>query len=151
MTSKLKQKLYCYVDETGQDTEGKLFLVAIVLKNIQDLESLEKKLENIEERTSKKQAKWKKISWKLKSKYLEELINIKELQNSIFFSIYENTKEYSALTSLTVAKAVLAKGDQDYTVTVIIDGLNGKERDIVRDQLKKLKIKYNKIIIKSEG
>lgn len=141
----VKQKLYCYVDESGQDTEGKPFLVAVVLENIENLEILEKKLAKIEESTGKKQAKWKKINWKLKSKYLEELLKIKELQNSIFFSIYENTKEYSALTSLTVAKAVLAKGDKNYTVTVIIDGLNEKERDIVRDQLKKLKIKYNKI------
>lgn len=26
-----KQKIYCYVDETGQDTEGDLFLVALVV------------------------------------------------------------------------------------------------------------------------
>lgn len=26
-----KQKLYCYVDETGQDTEGRLFLVSVVV------------------------------------------------------------------------------------------------------------------------
>lgn len=44
-----------------------------------------------------------------------------------------------------MAKAVLAKGNQNYTVTVIIDGLNDKEREVVRYQLKKLKIKYNKI------
>lgn len=25
------QRLYCYVDESGQDTEGKLFLVAVVV------------------------------------------------------------------------------------------------------------------------
>lgn len=32
MKSKLnKQKLYCYVDETGQDTEGQIFVVSIVL------------------------------------------------------------------------------------------------------------------------
>lgn len=88
----IKQKLYCYVDETGQDTEGKLFLVAVVLKKIEDLEILEKKLEKIEESTGKKQAKWKKISWKLKSKYLEELLKIKELQNSIFFSFMKILK-----------------------------------------------------------
>jgi hypothetical protein len=40
-------KLYCYVDETGQDTGGELFLVAVVLKEITALELLEKKLEKI--------------------------------------------------------------------------------------------------------
>lgn len=31
------QKLYCYVDETGQDTKGKLFIVvAIVIEKEKD-------------------------------------------------------------------------------------------------------------------
>lgn len=139
-----KQKLYCYVDETGQDTQGRLFLVAITLKEIGQLELLENKLQKIEQTSGKNQAKWKKTTKKIKRKYLEGLLQIKELKNSIFYSIYESTKEYTSLTSLTVAKAVLSKGD-NYSVTVIIDGLNNKERDIVRMELKKLKIKYNKI------
>lgn len=142
---KQTQKLYCYVDETGQDTVGKLFLVAIVIKEISQLESLERKLEEIEKRSGKKQAKWKRVKKEVKIKYLEELLQIKELKNSIFYSIYENTTEYTSLTSFTIAKAVLCKGSKDYTVTVIIDGLNDKERDVVREELKKLKIKYNKI------
>ena len=60
--------------------------------------------------------------------------------------LHIKTKEYSKLTSFTIAKALLAKENTDnYTVTVIIDGLNDKERDIVRDELKKLRIKYRKI------
>lgn len=143
--TQMKQKLYCYVDETGQDTGGKLFLVAIVLKQIDQLGILESKLEEIEQRTGKKQKKWKKVNKDIKKKYLEELLQVKGLKESIFYSIYENTKEYTALTSLTVAKAILSKNRENYTVTVIIDGLNDKEREIVRKELKKLKIKYNKI------
>lgn len=141
----VKQKLYCYVDETGQDTQGKIFLVAVVLKEITNLESLELKLEKIELRTGKKQSKWKKTSKNIKKKYLAELLKIKELKNSVFYSIYEDIKEYSHLTSFTIAKAVLAKATKNYTVTVIIDGLNDREREIVRSELKKLKIRYNKI------
>lgn len=141
----IRQKLYCFVDETGQDTEGNLFLVAVVLKEIGQLESLKIKLEKIEGKTGKKHKKWKKVNRDVKKKYLEELLQIKELRKSIFYSVYENTKEYTALTSFTIAKAVLSKEREDYTVTVIIDGLNDKERDIVRTELKKLKIKYNKI------
>lgn len=139
------QKLYCYVDETGQDTKGKLFLVAIVLKEIEQLESLEKKLEEIEKRSSKKQIKWKRLKKDIKIKYLKELLQIRELRKSIFYSVYENTTEYTSLTSFTVAKAVLSKSNADYTVTVIIDELNDRERDTVRKELKKLKVKYNKI------
>lgn len=138
-------KLYCFVDETGQDTKGALFLVAIVLKEIIGLETLEQKLEEIEIKSGKKQSKWKKINRNTKKKYLKELIQIKELKNTIFYSIYQDSKEYSKLTSLTIAKAVLAKETLNYTVTIIIDGLNNKERDVVRWELKKLKIHYRKI------
>ena len=138
-------KLYCYVDETGQDTKGELFLVAIVIKEMNQRERLEKKLEEIEHKTGKKQSKWKKINRNIKKMYLEELMQIKELKNSMFYAIYHASKEYSKLTSLTIAKAVLAKENTNYTVTIIIDGLNDKERDVVREELKKLKIKYRKI------
>ncbi|MEK7534147.1 MAG: DUF3800 domain-containing protein [Patescibacteria group bacterium] len=138
-------KLYCYVDETGQDTKGELFLVAVVLKDISELEVLEKKLEGIEEITGKRQSKWKKTTKKVKQKYLDELVQVKELRKSIFYATYQASKEYSKLTSFTIAKAVLAKETTNYTVTVIIDGLNDKERDVVRGELKKLKIRYRKI------
>lgn len=138
-------KLYCYVDETGQDTEGKFFLVAVVIKHKDDIEKLEQKLEGVELKTGKRKQKWKKINNQTKQKFLEALLQIKELRHSIYYSIYEGTKEYSKLTSLTVAKAILAKENGNYTVTIIIDGLNNAERDVVRGELKKLKIKYRKI------
>lgn len=143
--SMMVTKLYCYVDETGQDTKGDLFLVAIVLKEIIGLEVLEKKLEEVEMRTGKNRSKWKKINRVIKKKYLEELMQIKELKNAIFYATYQESKEYSKLTSLTIAKAVLARESKNYTVTVIIDGLNDTERDVIREELKKLKIKYRKI------
>jgi len=141
----LAVKLYCYVDETGQDTQGELFLVAIVLKEINDLAILEKCLDKIEIKTGKKRSKWNKTRKQIKTQYLEALIQIKELKDSIYYSVYNGTKEYSKLTALTIAKAVMAKEYKNYTVTIIIDGLNNREREIVRNELKLLKIKYRKI------
>lgn len=34
-------KLYCYVDETGQDTKGKFFLVTVVIEEQKDLDTLQ--------------------------------------------------------------------------------------------------------------
>ncbi len=140
-----KTKLYCFVDESGQDTKGELFLVAVILHDTKDFSELENKLESMEGKTGKNKLKWKKTSKDIKRRYLEELINIKELKGSIFYSTYNWTKEYSKLTSLTIAKAILAKNYTDYEVSIVIDGLNDKERDIVRSELKGLKIKYRKI------
>jgi len=41
-------KLYCYVDETGQDTEGAFFLVVVVLVAGEVRERLREKLLKIE-------------------------------------------------------------------------------------------------------
>src|SRR3989344_928511 len=138
-------KLYCYVDETGQDTAGELFLVAVVLKEAHEVDFLEKRLEEIEAETGKKQLKWKKASNKIKKSYLKEISQLKELKQTVYYSIYRSSKEYSKLTSLTIAKTVLSKGLDSYSVNIIIDGLNNKEREIVRGELKTLRIKYGKI------
>ena len=140
-----KTKLYCFVDETGQDTKGELFLVVVVLHDSTDLVLLEKKLEILEDRSGKNKLKWKKTSKDIKKKYLEGLVNIKELRNSIFYSTYSWTKEYSKLTSLTIAKAILSKNYESYEASIVIDGLNDRERGIVTKELKGLRIKYRKV------
>ena len=133
------------MDETGQDTLGKLFLVAVVIKESKEMHSLEKQLEEIEKMSGKRKFKWKKIKDGIKKKYLSELLKIRLLKKSIFYSIYKESKEYTVLTAVTIAKSVLSITVANYTVTVIIDGLNEKEREVVSRELKKLKIKYKKI------
>ena len=140
-------KLYCFVDETGQDTKGAFFLVSIVLKERKNLEILEKKLLKIESSEKKSFVNWKKLSFEKKAALLKKLANLKELYGSIYYSAYQTSTIYTSLTALTIAKAVLNKqtGNQDYIVTVVIDGLNDKEREAVSHELKKLKIHYRKI------
>ena len=55
----ITQKLYCFVDETGQDTKGEFFLVAVVIKEAEDLETLQEKLSEIEKLSKKKTEKLK--------------------------------------------------------------------------------------------
>lgn len=138
------QKLYCFVDETGQDTKGDFFLVAVVLKEAEDLETLQDKLEEIE-KLSKKNLKWSKSSFKVRELYLTQLISLKQLKNAIFYSTYQDTKAYIPLTSLTIAKTILSKNTKNYSVNILIDGLKDKEMEEVRKELKKLKITYNRI------
>ena len=53
------QKLYCYVDETGQDTQGNLFIVSVVIAEDERVRLL-KQLEQIEKSTRKGRRKWMK-------------------------------------------------------------------------------------------
>lgn len=142
---RVSAKLYCYVDETGQDTKGKLFLVVVVLQEVNNLLFLISFLMNIEKETGKRWLKWRKTKRAIKNNYLEQLLLTKRLKKSIFYSIYQDSKEYSQLTTLTIAKAILASDYQNYSLTIVIDGLNTKERDLIKTGLKKLKIKYHKV------
>ena len=46
------QKLYCYVDETGQNTKGRLFIVSVIVTE-GEREELARQLEEIEKASKK--------------------------------------------------------------------------------------------------
>lgn len=136
--------LYCFVDETGQDTKGKFFLVSIVLIDRDRIDILEKKLSLIESSEKIKSLRWKGLPFRTKINLLEKLSVISELGKTIFYSAYEDTTAYTPLVALSIAKAILAKCKNCATY-IIIDGLNDRDREIIRRELKRLKIKYKKI------
>ena len=64
------QKLYCYVDETGQDTVGVFFLVVAVVAEKDSAHRLEKQLEKIEKESGKRALKWNASSFARRQDYL---------------------------------------------------------------------------------
>src|SRR3989339_82060 len=89
----MEEKIYCYVDESGQDTKGELFIVAIVVVG-RDRQLLRDYLRNIEKLTNKKR-KWSKTSKKVKEEYLTKIISDKTLTSKIFVSISKNLPKAS--------------------------------------------------------
>lgn len=139
------EKLYCYVDETGQDTKGKLFLVSIILQDLNTVNDLKSALSFIEKQSGKKLTKWNKAKHNTRVSYLKLLFKCGLLHKNIFFSKYNNSVEYFPLLSLTIAKSILSKNLQDYSARIIIDGLKVAEASLVRSELKSLKIKFTKV------
>jgi|SRR2546421_2772948 len=140
-----KVKLFCFVDETGQDTYGKFFLVFAVLIEQGKKDALESVLEEVERKTGKNKYKWKNTDNKLKEIFLQEIIKIDDLKKTLFYSVYSDTKKYNYSTALTVSKVVNGSVSGDYFVTVVIDGLNKKEADLMRINLRNLGVKYKTI------
>lgn len=142
------EKIYCYVDETGQDTHGELFIVvAIVLK--EEREQLEKSLNVIEQSITKRTIKWNKLSRKEKQKYITEVLLLRELRRKIFVRSFKNSKSYEDLTTLTITQAincyVKRENIQNYKATIIIDGLGKTEESRVRAAVRALGITTRKI------
>ena len=79
------QKLYCYVDESGQDTKGKFFLVSVVITS-SERERLRNKLRKIEQMSGKETKKWTRATRVQRRKYIELIITDKDFLGNIFYS-----------------------------------------------------------------
>lgn len=140
-----KRKLYAYIDESGQDTKGLVFVVSVLILE-KEREMICEILEKIEIKSGKKNTKWNKSKHDFRKAYIEEIIKTNSLKGKIFFDVFSDTKKYIELTSFAAAKAILKKsGKDDYKVTVFVDGLKKKEIEIFSKGLKDLRIKTKKI------
>jgi len=141
----VKKKLYAYVDESGQDTKGFVFVVSIlILEN--ELESVCEELEKIEMESGKKNMKWNKSRHNFRKSYIEGILKTKSLRGKMFFEIFSDTKKYIELTSFATAKAILRKSSNaDYKVTIFVDGFKKKEVEIFSRGLRDLNIRTRKI------
>ena len=123
----IKQKLYCYVDETGQDTQGALFVVSVAVTK-EDREDLRELLAKLEKTTGKGKTKWVRTRKEFKIAYLEKILTQKDFRHKIFFSLSKETKTYREITLITIASAITASKDvENYEALVFIDGLQKSE------------------------
>ena len=139
-----KQKLYCYVDETGQDTFGQLFLVSVVITG-SERDDLRRQLRKIEKESGKKQKKWKSARPEQRRNYIQALLAIKKLTGHLYIAAYKDTKTYVDLTILSIAKSLHDFIEKPYEVTVLVDGLKQSERFRFAAGLQKLRVKVRKV------
>lgn len=81
-----KQKLYCYVDETGQDTQGALFVVSVAVTK-EERQELRELLAKFEKATGKGKTKWVRTRKEFKIAYLEKILTQKVFRHKIFYSL----------------------------------------------------------------
>jgi hypothetical protein len=125
-TRRTNEKLYCYVDETGQDTHGRLFLVAVVIVG-EERETLAVELERIEAISGKRLSKWRKASFERKTAHMRSVLALPQLSGALYYARYSETKAYLDLMVYAAARAILHKGRAPYKATVIVDGLSGTD------------------------
>ncbi len=129
MNYPLKQKLYCFVDETGQETEGHFFLVSVVIAD-QKLDLLRDALNQIEQVSKKKLVKWRKALFEARLKYIDAVLANPLFRDLIFYAEFSGSQEYFDLTIKATVEAIRQKNiSGDYTMTITVDGLKGEEID----------------------
>jgi len=139
------KKLYCYVDETGQDTQGKLFVVSVVVAS-NERDALMKLCEKIEKESGKGKFKWGKAEKKLRLDYVKRIFKTKIFKGKLRYSVFRDTKDYDLATIVAVSKAIHFKEPaQGYTTLVYVDGLSKSKRHEYGSQLRKLGVPTRKV------
>lgn len=143
MASPTPQKLYAYVDESGQDTAGRLFVVSVLLL-AEERDALLPRLEGIETRSGKQNTKWQKTRHSYRQAYMEALRQLPLVHQTLFFDVLRHGN-YMELTALTTARALQRKATTPYKVTVFVDGLRRQEIPIFSKMLRRLQVQTSKV------
>ena len=138
------QKLYCYVDETGQDTQGKFFIVSVVITE-NEREELTRLLEEIEKSTGKGKVKWMEAEDKFRIAYIRAVLNNRAFKGKLIYSQYKNTRDYFPRMVLTTARAITEKASDEYKATIFVDGLQRSQIKWFGRELRHLSIRTKKV------
>ena len=119
----MAKKFYCYVDETGLDTAGRLFIVCILLVS-EERDILVDLCERIEKLTGKNRVKWIKTRHERRASYIRELLQQPALKGKLRYCMFRKASDYVSLTLKTIARVLSQETrSDDYKVTVLVDGL----------------------------
>ena len=121
-------RLYAYIDESGQETAGRLFVVCAVVIAGPERDALLGQLEALERRSGKGRVKWHRARFAFRQAFAVELANLAGLNGSLFLCRFTGTQRYQEATAEAAARAIRARGGEDVHVRVIVDGLRREER-----------------------
>lgn len=137
----MTQRLYAYIDESGQETEGRIFVVCAVIVESSSRDALLSQLEALEARSRKGRVKWHRARFAYRQAYVRELENLALLAHSVFLIRFARTQRYNEVTAEAVARAIRARGGENDRVRVIVDGLRREERRLFSSVLRRHQIR----------
>jgi hypothetical protein len=135
------EKLYCYVDESGLDTMGEAFFVAVVI-TAGEQQVARDRLEQIEREVKKIRPKWNRTFPAVRAAYIQRVLQEKGLFERLLFRRYfgGGTQDYLERTAETTAEALLeyvtAEDVVRSQVTILVDGLPEASVEVFRKFLR---------------
>ncbi len=126
MYNKQVQKLYCYVDETGQDARSNVFIVVAVVSE-DEQSQLRQQLINTEQASGIGISKWSNASHDRRMKFLQTVLDQDIAKGDLFYSSYEKPIPYFLPMLDLVAKSIKAKAKGAYKTKIYVDGIDRKK------------------------
>lgn len=141
---KSKQKLYCYVDETGQDA-GSNFFVVVSIVNGEDQNQIRNELLRIEELSKVHKRKWFNSRSPAKEEFLQTVIKSRLAKGDLYYGKFKKPLPFFLPLLEIVEKAIKDKaGNKPYIAIVYVDGIDKKKaRELTGGlRLKGIKLEY---------
>lgn len=121
-------KLYCYVDESGQDTEGQLYVVGVLHLDSIKRDMIFPELLAAEQKSKKDRRKWSKTDDVKRLAYIRGVFQIPSLKGNLFYELHLSTIKYRVATLETIIKVFVQRGPQLSKAVICIDGLVNADR-----------------------
>lgn len=139
------QKLYCFVDETGQDAGSENFIVVAVIVT-SNLIAIRERLENLEKITRITNVKWHKAAYQYRIKFIEEFLQEDNKDLQIYFIKVKKPVFYYAPMMEILQKSIAANSSSGTQAIIVIDGLDKLSGKKITNSLrtKTLRIKLAK-------
>jgi hypothetical protein len=138
------QKLYCYVDETGQDTSGKFLLVSLALFGA-ERDDILNVLETIEQKSGKGKVKWIRVKDDVRRAYLDAVLANPSFHGNLMYAVYRDTTAYTQHLAQTVKLAIERVAEPDYKATIIVDGLEGRQKQLFTNLIRSLGVRHKTV------
>jgi len=137
------QKLYCYVDETGQDAGSKLFIVAAVIVTA-NINAVRERLEKLEKETGINIVKWHKAAYQYRIRFIEEFLRQDNTDLRIYFLTVKKPVFYWLPTVEILQRSIPPNSSSGMQAIVCVDGLDKisakKITNALRTKILKIKL-----------
>jgi hypothetical protein len=116
-------KLYCYVDESGQDVRSDSFIVVSIVSS-DDQEKLRTKLLEVEKNSGIGQRKWHKSRSPEREFFLASVVEKKVAAGSIYCGRYKKPLAFFSPLLETLSGAIQFAAPEDYRCVIYVDGID---------------------------
>lgn len=138
------QRVDLYVDESGQDTRGRSFYVAVIA--IEDSDNFRQLCKSAEEFSGKGNTKWGKSDKNKRLVYLRTVIQHAASGNvKLFYNVFHKTTDYDAATIEGIARSIRVLRPSGSRVYVHVDGLTKTKRGDYKTRLRKSSCPVKKV------
>ena len=144
LTPTKSKRIDLFVDESGQDTKGKLFVVAMVA--VENSDEFRQRCEDLERSSGKGKLKWGHAQRQKRLVYLRAIISeAPAFGVTLFYSVFRQTTDYDGATIEGIARVIQRLKHLSLHVYVHVDGLAKVKQGNYKTRLRRLGCPVRKV------